>query len=543
MSALYRLRRFHPLIVVLICLFSLVGLGMAQNGVDTCPSLVDVALESVNTHCQQVERNQACYGAYQVEATFREQATETQFTQPKDSVAVADLQKLVTAAFDPASGIGGVVVMKLQALIPNTLPGQAVTLVLMGNGELENAVSPEDTVNPADPVQVTTRHETVVYSLISGSFAPLTTVPAQTPLGLDGKNNDGMWYRTVVENYPAWISSSDFTPTLQTEALPIITSGRYGAMQAFTLSSGVGNPNCDSVPSALLVQAPETTEITLNINGADVNIGSSVLFEIPQEGNTLDLAVIDGHARLADGRTLLSGFRSSIALSPDDRRIIGDWMPIDAVDDTFLERAQNFSLLDGTLLNYAITLPTREGIERLIEAGAFEYQNRTDRRELEDFQLLNLALQANGHALPEVSRGIRFNQNQLQRLREDGHLNSEEGRRALQNLEALGFNREVFRQNNLDAIQPLATLRASNERPEAVQTRQAEHEGNRFTIQPQLTPEARQPRLEERPANSNPEQVQQQDDGATSPPEDLAQTSEEDVNDDGEDDNNEEEDD
>lgn len=52
-------------------------------------------------------------------------------------------------------------------------------------------------------------------------------------------------------------------------------------MQAFYLRTGVGNTSCEDAPdSGLLIQTPDgVDEVTFNVNGVDVQVGSTVLFE------------------------------------------------------------------------------------------------------------------------------------------------------------------------------------------------------------------------------------------------------------------------
>jgi hypothetical protein len=52
-------------------------------------------------------------------------------------------------------------------------------------------------------------------------------------------------------------------------------------LQAFYLRTGIGAPACEEAPeSGLLVQTPEgVEEVLFNINGVDVSLGSTVLFQ------------------------------------------------------------------------------------------------------------------------------------------------------------------------------------------------------------------------------------------------------------------------
>ncbi|MGB7341831.1 MAG: thrombospondin type 3 repeat-containing protein [Phototrophicaceae bacterium] len=76
-------------------------------------------------------------------------------------------------------------------------------------------------------------------------------------------------------------------------------------MQAFYLRTGVGEVACDEAPeSGVLIQTPDgVDEVTFNINGVDVQVGSTVLFQTEDSetsDDSLDLVVstVEGSAAL-----------------------------------------------------------------------------------------------------------------------------------------------------------------------------------------------------------------------------------------------------
>lgn len=128
-----------------LSLFTLmIGLfSTAAFAQDTCNVLVNRALETLNANCASVERNQACYGYDRVDATFVEEASADVFTQPSDIADLALFSALQTAPFDETSDEWGVALMKIQANLPGTLPGQNVMMVVMGDAKVESAVEGE----------------------------------------------------------------------------------------------------------------------------------------------------------------------------------------------------------------------------------------------------------------------------------------------------------------------------------------------------------------------------------------------------------------
>ena len=191
-----------------------VGIVTAQT--TTCPEIVEQALDAVDTLCSEVGRNQACYGNVQLDVLPINGVEDFQFASVGDIEDVASIEMLELSPMNEEVGEWGLVMMSLQADIPDTLPGQNVTFILFGDVTIEN-----------------------------------TAVEDETP------------------------------------------------MQAFYLSTGVGDAPCEEAPeSGLLVQTPEgVEEVTFNVNGVDVQIGSTVLFQaVPEDEMTI--TTVEGTAVL-----------------------------------------------------------------------------------------------------------------------------------------------------------------------------------------------------------------------------------------------------
>jgi len=198
---------------LLLCLAPMLVLAQSD-----CPAIVQTALNSADEFCKDLGRNQACYGNVDLSAQPQPDVTDFRFEQTGDIVDVSTIQTMRLSPMDEAAGKWGVAVMKLQANLPDTLPGQNVTFLLFGDVELANAV-------PTD-------------------------------------------------------GSSDLKP-----------------MQAFYLKTGVGDSNCEEAPeSGMLVQTPEGVgQVSFNINGVDVSMGSTVFFQVGgDEGMTI--STLEGSA-------------------------------------------------------------------------------------------------------------------------------------------------------------------------------------------------------------------------------------------------------
>jgi hypothetical protein len=103
-----------------------------------CPAIVAQALTAVDTACQRTGRNQICYGNVQLSAEFNEGVGALAFASPGD---IADLSAIKTVDLSPLDAVNsqwGLALMRVQANLPDTLPGQNVTFLLFGDVELEN---------------------------------------------------------------------------------------------------------------------------------------------------------------------------------------------------------------------------------------------------------------------------------------------------------------------------------------------------------------------------------------------------------------------
>ena len=137
----------HSLIFTIIgILFAFTfTIDQAQSSDDTCPEIVQTVLETVDTFCADTGRNEACYGNLLVEATPRINVTDFVFTLPGDIAGLATIETMQLNNLDTAAGTWGVAVLKLQANLPYTLPGENVTFLLFGDVSLTNDVTPADT--------------------------------------------------------------------------------------------------------------------------------------------------------------------------------------------------------------------------------------------------------------------------------------------------------------------------------------------------------------------------------------------------------------
>lgn len=377
--------------------YVLMGMSVAVAAAQphTCAPFVAEALRAVDTNCTDLGRNSVCYGFNRVDASFFTQAEEGFFSAPADRAALTELASIQTAPLDADTGQWGVAMMNVQANVPNTLPGQAVTFILLGDARVENAVPPENAFVTGEPVRVVvaTGARVNVRSGPGTTFNVIATADPGQLFDVDARNAAGDWFRISGSVPYQWISRSLLTVqtggTAQLDELPVAPDDPLSPMQAFYFRTGIGAPQCVEAPDVLVVQGPKDVRVTLNVNGAEVAIGSTVAFKSGErslgdvradaslagtvDGLELDpaspclvteLAILEGDALAPDGTFIPLGHKSHTAtcLSADRAPVFfGAWGdPHEMTDEEILEYTP---LLDIPFPHYPLELPTREQIE------------------------------------------------------------------------------------------------------------------------------------------------------------------------------------
>lgn len=356
------LKRIPAFVIAGFLLILAVHAGMAQG--DECPALVQQALDQLGQNCNALDRNSACYGYNRVDATFTEVVEDTFFSQPADRSELTQLQTVETAPLDLSEEFWGIAVLNVQANIPNTLPGQAVTFILLGDVAVDNAVAPEDALQAAAPVSVTTLVGSNIRSGASRNANVIGSVPTGTTLDADALSTDGQWLRILFESGPGWISREVIQAAGDLSTLPTIDREARTPMQAFYFRTGIGDPSCTTAPSLLVVQGPKDVKVNLSANGADVTIGSTIVLRSLENG-FVQLMVVDGEAQLGN-IVVPQGFSVKAKLSEDGKTVIGDWTDFSPLSPEELELLGTLEDLPPNLLHYPIQLPTLEEIQQAL---------------------------------------------------------------------------------------------------------------------------------------------------------------------------------
>ncbi len=129
-------------IVSITILLLILSVVVVQAQDDDCPLIVQEALTAVSDVCNPLDRNSACYGANTVESvTVVQPPPAGFFTLPGDRALLDDLREISPQPLDVTARSFGVAALNVQANVPETLPGQAVLFLLMGDARLTNEVA------------------------------------------------------------------------------------------------------------------------------------------------------------------------------------------------------------------------------------------------------------------------------------------------------------------------------------------------------------------------------------------------------------------
>jgi len=298
---MFKLRPF----VILFCLIAITWQSVAQTASE-CTDLVERAILALQDNCTDLERNSACYGYNAVSAIFSQVVPNDYFTRPADRAGLLDLISLQTTPIDTENDRWGIAVMNMQANLPNTLPGQAVTVLLLGDSTIENRVNPLDIAPIANPVEVIIESDTEARTFPNDASNRVNRVENGTSLLADALNGDGTWLRVVVDGIPAWVRRDMTNSPSGLNELPAITSPIQSPMQAFYFTTGVGEVGCVEAPNTITIKSPENMTVDLSVNGVDIRIGSTITLRNITK-NQVAFTVQEGHLETVTGEYIEAG--------------------------------------------------------------------------------------------------------------------------------------------------------------------------------------------------------------------------------------------
>lgn len=298
--------------VLVLLLFFITSYAHAQSD---CPTLVTAALSTASSSCQTIGRNQVCYGHIQMAVTPKDDSPQFTFQQVGDITDIGNIQKLDLSAMDILSEAWGIALMQLQANLPDTLPGQNVTIILFGDVEFGTAEAHANTIDMMATASVNVRlrprtdENNIIQSLAEGQFVSAT-----------GRLTDGSWVRIRLDDtLSGWVSADYLRSESDLDNLPIIMPGEEdpAPAQGFYFRSGIADNKCVEAPeSGMLIQTPRGVgKVTLQINGVDISLSSTAFIQTSPDA--MRVALLAGQGALAANQaqaTVPTGTFSEITL-------------------------------------------------------------------------------------------------------------------------------------------------------------------------------------------------------------------------------------
>ena len=294
------LRRFVVMFLLAMGMSLMLRPASAQTSNPACPALVELALSQVGNSCADMGRNTACYGFNKLSATFNKTVDASFFTNPSDRSDLAIMQNIRTAPLDLGLGQWGIAVMNVQANVPDTLPGQAVTFLLLGDSEIENAVP--TTADNVPSVTVILQSAADLRSGAQPVSAVIGTVAAGTVVDADAISADGSAIRLNITTGKGWVNRDAVNPNPTLDKLPHVKLNSDSPMQSFYFRTRPGRDlECAQTPSVLTIQSPQHIKVNLTANGADIEMGSLITLQVLPDGKTMQLTTLEGQAIVGKG--------------------------------------------------------------------------------------------------------------------------------------------------------------------------------------------------------------------------------------------------
>jgi hypothetical protein len=125
-----KLKLFIPFFLIIMTVSS----TLAQQ----CLSIVTDALERAGAECLQTKRNEICYGYNNIVALPNANPDTFNFDEHGDIAPVDQIEVMELSPFNEENEEWGIAIARVQAQLPDTLPGQNVTIVFFGGVSVQN---------------------------------------------------------------------------------------------------------------------------------------------------------------------------------------------------------------------------------------------------------------------------------------------------------------------------------------------------------------------------------------------------------------------
>lgn len=352
--------RLRNLVYATLSVFVITTTAAAQT---QCPAIVQQALSQVTANCTGIGRNSACYGYSNVQADLVPETDPTIFDAPTDKAALRHFNGLRTLPLNEANQTWGLALMNVQANVPNVLPGQGVLYLLMGDAQIKNMVTTPPDLSQVIEVTVATAANIRAEPNLSAPI--LGSEPRGTVLNADARRPNGNWVRVIYEGTPGWMSRQTLIQNEAIDMLPGVRPTQMSYMQAFQLTTGIGEPGCIEAAGTLIVQGPNNITVDIAANGAQIAVSSTVALNLTTQ-NTLQVATLH-NAALVDGVQVPAGYITEAPLNADGM-VAQRFSTPKVMTAAQLARFAKLQLIPPGILHYPIVPPTEAELQQREQA-------------------------------------------------------------------------------------------------------------------------------------------------------------------------------
>jgi hypothetical protein len=131
-------------------------------------------------------------------------------------------------------------------------------------------------------------------------------------------------------------------------------------LQAFQLRTGFTEPECREAPSLMVVQGPESTRIQIEVNGVNIELGSTIVLRTFNQNTRMNIATLDGSARIGN-LVIPEGFNAEADLD-DDGDVDGNFGGLSPIPLSDLQILQILENVPDNILNYEIEVQNQPSV-------------------------------------------------------------------------------------------------------------------------------------------------------------------------------------
>jgi uncharacterized protein YgiM (DUF1202 family) len=299
--------------MMIIGFILLLNISIAVAQEDSCSSLVQAALSSTAENCGDIATGEACFGHGTIDAIVN-CADAPDFASPGDILPLDVVCSMQLGTIETPNSWG---VARFQVPIDDT--ELSATYILFGDVRIQNAGS------AFSQLEAQVIHDANVYSGAGSHYDVIGSLQAGQAIMAIACNCTGNWVRVRLGTGEiAWVAARNIDVVGDVETLPGVDSSTpiYQAMQAFVFQSEIQATSCADAPkSGILIQTPDSIEITyLQINGVDIALSSTIFIQSQPDG-VLIIDVLDGRAQVTVDNftaTVAAGARAIVPMTEDD---------------------------------------------------------------------------------------------------------------------------------------------------------------------------------------------------------------------------------